>query len=630
MKKIFPILIVGILVISGLGAFAVEQTTKENIITDNFTISTPKIIEKGDYISIDLADANSNYLEKDKPYLPVVSKIYTFPFGTKIENVDVIFSNIITEKLLKPIEPSPKIEMRLSSCNNNIKRSMEIDYSDLGIYPKEKFSWKTAAGIKGKDHVIYCMVGINPIQYNTKEDTISYVKNVELRIKYTPPDVPINFPDEYDLLILTPTEFESTLQRFVVHKEGRNIRTKLVTLDEIPSQGADIQESIKYFIKDAIETWGVDYLILVGSGVEGHEKFPFRKAWMASPPHEDYFGSDLYYADIYNSSMEFADWDFDDDGKYAEYPRDIPNIDVNPDIHLGRIPCNSTSELETYIDKVIWYDEHNKMTKKIVQIGGDTVTDDSQGINEGEYTNTVVLSKLPGYQTTKLWASLNTLTKPKIANGFIRTLADFVDFSGHGSPKSFATHPTKDESRWIPDPTLKQFYGGWDTRSFDIYSVTNPNKYPIVFYNTCSNNKFIETDECLSWKTLKLPEGGGIIAFGAAGIAYGGDGTEDAERAFGWFEVNTHEELFNTKNLGETWSNSVSGYYATFQSSLDNEDYITLLEYSMFGDPTLNAEDGDDPKIRTKSISYSNIYELLLSFFPRLETLIKIFKDSLN
>ena len=618
MRKILPILVIGIFVLSGLGAVALEQTETVNVISDKIEISKPKIIENENFLTLELTEANSNYWGEGKPFLPVVSKIFTFDFGTKIDNVEIILSGESTQKITKLVEPSPKIEIiSLKQKSSTIQTADNVDYSQLGIYPQERYSWNTLAGIKGKERVIYCVVSINPIQYNTQENTITYAQNAEIKIKYTPPTQTKTFPDEYDLLILTPTEFQSTIQRFIDHKEGRGIRTKLVTLDEIPSTGVDTQESIKYFVREAIETWGVDYLILLGSGVEGSEKFPVRNAWIGSAPYEDYFPSDLYYADVYNGTGGFPDWDFDEDGKYAEYSRDKPDMDVIPDIHLGKIPCNTTSELDAYIDKVIWYDEHNKMTNKIVQIGGDTFPGDTQNVNEGEFANTKVMEKLPGYSTTELWASTGTLTKPNIANGYKKTLPDFFDFSGHGSPKSWATHPPNDDSVWIPDPVLIQPYGGWDVISYDIFNIKNSKKYPIIFHNACSNNKYSKTDNSLSWKVLKQPDGGGVIAFGASGIGLGGQGTGEVERVFGWMEVKTHEELYNTKNLGQVWTNAITSYYSTFESNLGKNDYKTMVEYSMFGDPTLNAQDGDDPRIRAYTNPYNNFFEGLLDSFPR-------------
>jgi hypothetical protein len=620
LRKILPILIVGILVLSGLGAAAVAQTEEENIISDKIVISKPKLTEKNEFILVDLAEANSNYWGEEKPFLPVVSKVYTFPLGTIVDDVDVTFSNVFTQKLTKLIEPTPEAHViSMVQTKDSIKTSSEVSYSDLDIYPQEQFSYTTAAGKQGKDNVIFCSVSINPVQYNTQENTITYAQNAEINIKYSPPASPITFPDDYDVLILTPSEFVSALDEYVQHKEGRGFRIKVVTIDEIPSKGIDEQEDIKYYVKDGIETWGVDYLILVGSGVEGNEKFPVRLVYIDG----EYFASDLYYADVYNSTMGFPDWDTDNDEIYGEYPRDKPDMDVLPDIHLGKIPCNSEVELKAYIEKVIWYDEHNKMTKKIVQIGGDTFPGDAEGIYEGEFANEAVLDVLPGYTSYKNWASLNKLTKTNIADGYKKNLPDFYDFSGHGNIESWATHPPDDDSKWIPDPQGSSKWAGWNSVDFDIFLVRNPKKYPILFYNACSNNKYTKTDKCMAWKTLKIPSGGGIIAFGASGLGIGAHGSAEIERYFGWMEVNTHKELYTTKNLGEVWTNSVTQYYTTFQSTLKKYDYKTLVEFSMFGDPLLNAEDGDDPRVRSQPDPYFNFFQGVLIQFPRL---IKLFE----
>ncbi|MCK4995734.1 MAG: hypothetical protein KAR55_02495 [Thermoplasmatales archaeon] len=615
MKKILPLLVVGILVLSGLGAVSGTEGEKKELISEQIVFSQPQIVEKESFVSIDITEANSNIWDAGKPLLPSVSKVFTFPFGTNIDNVEVTFSDPVTQELSKLIEPAPEKQI-VSTINleTSVKTVEEVSYEGLGIYPSERFSYKASAGIKDHERVTYCAVNLNPVQYNSEENTIQYYTGADIKIEYTSPTTPITFLDEYDLLIITPSQFESTLGRFVTHKNGRGIDTKLVTLDDIPSAGgADEQEDIKLYVKYAIETWGINYLILVGAGVEGAELFPVRLAWIPSTGHEENFPSDLYYADIYNSTGGFSDWDKDGDGKYAEYPTDRTHVDAIPDVYLGKIPCNTANELSTYIDKAIYYDEHNKMTNKILQIGGDTFHDDAQGVYEGEYANTIVLSKLGGtYASTKIWGSIGNMKKSTIANGY-DSWPDFVDFSGHGNTEVFATHPPLDPG-WIPPVEGLSQSTGWHSYDFDLFFVRNPKKYSIVFHNTCSNNKYTKSDECLSWKTIKKPNGGGVIAYGAAGIGYGAHGTQETTRLFGWMEVHTFEELYNNKIAGLAWGNCITGYHNTFSGSFNDGDYKTMLEYSMFGDPTLSAVDGDDPAPRSQPVI--NILERFISNFP--------------
>jgi len=100
--------------------------------------------------------------------------------------------------------------------------------------------------------------------------------------------------------------------------------------------------------------------------------------------------------------------------------------------------------------------------------------------------------------------------------------------------------------------------------------------------------------------------------------------TSEIERVWGWMEVHIFEELYNTKLLGEVWSNAITGYANSFE--LNDGDYKTLLEMSMFGDPTLIIEDGDDPKSRSVDRPLiHDLLEIIGNYFPRLERLLEKF-----
>lgn len=616
MKKIVPLVIVGILVLSGLGASAVTNSDNENLISETIVFSQPFVCEEQDYVSVELEGATSELWETGKPTLPVVTKVYTFPLGTIIDNVEVTFSNEVEKVISKPVKLTPEVYPETISTMNIDIPEKKISYLGIEIYPEERYTYSVGAGLYNGERAIILAVSIRPVQYKPLENSIVYSEIADVNVYYTPPDKPITFPADYDLLILTPTMFESALQRLVDFKNGLStpVNTIMVTLDEVPSGvGVDEQEDIKYYIKDAIETMGITYVLLVGAGIEGEELFPVRQAWIKSDEHEDYFPSDLYFADIYNETMAFSDWDVDGDGRFAEYPGDMAEIDVHPDVYLGKIPCNNVQELNNVIDKIIYYRTHNKMINKILQMGGDSFTDDD--IMEGEYANTKVLEKLPGYSSTRLWASEETLTKQNIGKGF-RELQDFVDFCGHGSYMSIATHPPKDDSTWIPPETLLSPYPGFGYYDFDIYGATNPAKYPVCVYKSCSNSKYTRFDTCFSWKTLNKKDGGGIAVYSASGISYGATGTDIVARTTGWMEVKSFEELYSTKIFGEVWGNSISGYYNAFESSFQMSDWKTMLEWSLFGDPTLAAENGDDPKSipHSRQVQFDFIAGLLERF----------------
>ena len=154
--------------------------------------------------------------------------------------------------------------------------------------------------------------------------------------------------DVYSLLIITPSCFKNAIQPLVTHKKAMGLETRLATLPEVYDQmfwqGRDDAEKIKYFIKNAIELWGIDYVLLVGG-----RSSQFRPTWYCPVRYvhmvddwEAEYLSDLYFADIYNNWGDFSSWDSDNDGIYGEWytngTAQDRDIDLIPDVAVGRLP----------------------------------------------------------------------------------------------------------------------------------------------------------------------------------------------------------------------------------------------------------------------------------------------------
>ena len=76
---------------------------------------------------------------------------------------------------------------------------------------------------------------------------------------------------DYDLLILTPDDLVDTFVPLLAHKQQHGVSAKIVSLTEVYSgtyfsaMGRDPAETLKYFIKDAVEQWKVSYVMLDGA-----------------------------------------------------------------------------------------------------------------------------------------------------------------------------------------------------------------------------------------------------------------------------------------------------------------------------------------------------------------------------
>jgi len=194
-------------------------------------------------------------------------------------------------------------------------------------------------------------------------------------------DRSVQYEPVYDLLIITPKIFASQLEPLVDHKNDIGITTNLITLDTIYSEisGRDQAEQVKYYIKYAIEEWGIKYVLLVGGmrhqGPGWHT--PVRYVAM-DDGWEAHYLSDLYFADIYDAEGNFSTWDTDNDSVFGEWPyQEIAqdqDIDLIPDIAVGRLPVRNSIEVLIMVQKIIQYERTTfgqSWFNDIVLIAGD-------------------------------------------------------------------------------------------------------------------------------------------------------------------------------------------------------------------------------------------------------------------
>ena len=287
-------------------------------------------------------------------------------------------------------------------------------YQSSELYPAEQFTYRTGAGLKDKEHVIYLAVRCYPVQYAPAEDTIFVASSIDIDVTYTEPKNPIVFLDTYDMVIITPAKWESKLQALVDHKNDMGVATTIKTVEDIYSEydGRDEPEDIKLFIKDAIETWGIEYVLLFG-GRKGQTfkwHIPERitnNADINLVFPEPGYASDLYYADIYkNNGTEFDDWDSNGNDIFAEWTSTKKDyMDFIPDVYVGRITVRYTREVKRTINKIITYETtvDDSWFKKAVFISGDTFPA-PDSFYEGELENQKAIDSLEpaGFTIEKL------------------------------------------------------------------------------------------------------------------------------------------------------------------------------------------------------------------------------------
>jgi len=154
-------------------------------------------------------------------------------------------------------------------------------------------------------------------------------------------------PDEPAVYLLITNEglapaFEPLVQR----RTEQGFHGRLLTVETICASytGKDEPEQIRNCIVDHYARYGTQYVALGGD----QAVVPVRWCGPRSTGH--YRPADLYYAD-----MDGSDWDLNRNGIYGEVG-DVTEIELTPEVHLGRIPLRTLEDAASYINKIVTYE----------------------------------------------------------------------------------------------------------------------------------------------------------------------------------------------------------------------------------------------------------------------------------
>jgi uncharacterized membrane protein len=583
----------------------------ENIATEPWTnkeksiflgFPNPQISEDDSYSRLNILDLNPTgaFGEPEMYSKPITWK---FKPGTIIESVEFIPGKVNIEPLDLPLNPvqepipvSQLYDMYAYGEPDPTPPNPEI-YSSNEPFPSQWFYINEGMGLDidtGRT-TLFVTVNLFPARYLPAQNQLMFTTEGELRIVYEEPlddyfksiksansgtarvqsisgAEPLN--NNYRLVIIGPELFRQNLTRLAKYKNQTGLPAKFVSITEINSgkyftvQGNDQQEKIKYFVKDAIENWNVTYIILGGDT----PLVPHRNAYIHG--EEGNTPSDLYYADIYDTSMAFCDWDYDNDGIYGEYDSgNVDRADLYADVLIGRLPASNSVELEVLVNKIINYESFTSgqpWFDNVTLSGTDTFS--GTGTPEGEYTcEHITDNYLEDFTTTKIYETTTyerdyACTSTNIVNSLNKG-AGFATFHDHGSPTSWA--------------------GKFSTSN--AASLSNGDMLPFVNFDACSTGYFDRgSGDSLTEVVVLNPNGGGIISIGASRLGYGQWGTAHITRYSGYFNTHLYHNYYN----GEGTAGRI--VVASKTDYLNNigihtfADFKTIVEFVLFGDPSIS------------------------------------------
>jgi len=590
MKKILPILLVGVLIGSGFGAAVSVNTQNEQfLLQQDISFSEPMLTDQDTYLSVEVKEATSMASSPGNPMVPMYTKLFSFPFGTIIKDVSFSASSEQTIRLTKEIlpgaQPTPVSRGSIIPSNKKLVKNENV-YSGKNSYPSSRLDYQVGAGLQGNERVTFVSVQYYPVLYQPQQQSLLFTPNVHIIITYEQPQQSLPLSTETKLLIIAPEEFSDALQPLVDHKIQYNVPTTLTTTEWIAdhSTGRDLAEQIKYAIKDEIETHAITSVLLVG----GFDKFPMRRSYVMLWDWDEEIITDLYYSDIYDGSGDFCSWDSNNNNQFGE---SSDHVDLFPDVHLGRLACDSLSDVTIVVDKIIHYETEtygSDWFNTMIYIGGNTFRW-SPG-NDGEDINEIIMDIMPQFSPETIWTSKGNFNRRTISTA-ITAGAGFLDYSGHGFENGMGTYTPAGTS-------MKYYYTAY------IKDTQNGYKLPIIFFDACLTAKIdyvlqdllnyrsytifdilakilrVNTSQrlpCYAWAFINHENGGAIATIGATRTAFGG-----VDEGAGKMSIEFFSAYDTSQYLGEMMTQMQNGYI----TDVPGDDF-TVEEFILLGDPTL-------------------------------------------
>ncbi len=557
-------------------SYDLRASPADEIPTDiSIKLGKPIIKKVSKKYSLILIPGADFHLVPGAPVVPVKTLIYKLPINVEVEHLEYrIETTTLEGKYRLLLTPQPKPLTPSDRRKDIFVEDPEI-YNSSKPYPPQVVEYEVRRGIDpvSLERVNYLIMRLFPVRYYPETWTVELATNIELSITYKTVQISQIEPVQaVDLIVITSNTLQDAAVAFAEWKNSTGLVAKVYTVEWISSNypGADTQEKIRNFVIDAVNAYGITWVVLLGDA----DVVPVRRAYIPGLGDLDYIETDLYYADLDGT------WDTDGDGYYGEVEDDIDGV---PDVIVGRLPASTLSEAYTIIDKLKNYNSRNEWFRRILLLG--TVTFGDPLTPEGEMLKDYIEYKLlpEDFSWTKLYEGLGNLN-PARAKEEMNKGYGIVNFAGHGNVDVWSFGE-----------------GGCFTNS-DVYSLTNGYNTSIIVAMSCLTGDYADTDVCIGEAFLLHSSGGGIAYFGAADTAYGYTGywiTSGLAGEFDWRVIKAFKDIEDsggTLSPGGLHVSAITGYLAKHGRS-DKYDWYTVVEYgNLLGDPSLLLTGtGDSP-----------------------------------
>ena len=593
-KLIF--LTVTFLLIAVQPAYSLENV---DIIIKEFYFEEP-VVETGiDGYDIVMVPSLNIYGNPGMPVLPYKNIKLLLPPNSEVIEVDVSPSQEIKINGTYLIELGQNPVPINKKDNVNFTPPNEIIYKSDNPYPKQIYEIISVENVRGYRVIL---LNIYPVKYYPKSGIISYFPEVIITVKTSEvsnnlsinvnenfrgsakdgkrivdlvdnPEMLKKYPlmpvkqlsttslplssSSYDYVIITNNTLKPTFQALVDWKNSKGVDTTIMTVEEIFGiyPGADLQEKIRNFIKEAYNSWGIEYVLLGGDT----EIIPHRGFYVdiGDGTVDCDIPSDLYYAALDGT------WNDDSDGLWGEPGEE----DLLAEVYVGRAPVGNIVEVNNFINKTIAYENlsgSESYLKKTLMVGEllnpDTIT------WGGDYKD-----EIKSY-----------LTPPWISS----TLYD-RDYPGNDWPKSEMISRINEEQHLINHLGHSYVNYGLKMSNSDINDLTNSN-YSLIYTQGCYSGAFDNRgspgtyySDCIA-ESFVVEEHGAFAMIANSRYGWYNPGSTDGPSQY--FDREFFDAIFNEniRNVGKALQDSKEDNAGLVSAPVMRWCYY---EINLLGDP---------------------------------------------
>ena len=374
-------------------------------------------------------------------------------------------------------------------------------------------------------------------------------------------------------LIITNDDMKDQFQILADYKTAQGIPSVVATREFIAANfrnGADIQETMRMYIREAYQKWGIEYVLLGGDS----DILPARYVDNSFYPT---VGFTSIPVDLYFACLD-GNWNADGDSNFGE-PADSPDpgdlVDFAEEVYIGRATVSSVAAAEVFINKIITYESADVTADWVnrVLFAGEVLfpEDYPEGnyiiLDGAQYADQQIndfiipctdMEYMRMYQTDTLFPRDAPLTRAALIDSLNSGRYGILNHIGHGY---FFNMSVAD--------------GNFMTTDAD--QLINGDHLFMVYALNCASGAFDKS--CLLERFVQNPGGGSICSIGSVRAAFPNNSNNYQQEFFnllyctGEMRVGRLVALSRLPFIGLTDANYV--------------DRWTFENYTLLGDPTL-------------------------------------------